>query len=122
MTPLTCYNRSFSCFRLGAHSADVRPRPGVGAGSGRGRDGQRPLRGKRQTGTQSHVDPNARPAGPERRLREVLRQQADGRAEPEQDHPQRQRTVQVRGQQRRRSHRANGQRGGAHQTGDTGRD
>jgi len=68
------------------------------------------------------VDTHAGPAGPERGDRTVYRKQGYRRVEPEQDKPQRQRAVQVRGQQRRRPNRAAGQRGGAHQTRSTGRD
>jgi len=68
------------------------------------------------------VDTHAGPAGLERGNREVLREQADRRVEPEPHQPHRQRSVQVRGQQRGRSDRAVGQRGRAHQARGAGRD
>lgn len=74
---------------IGPHPAVVRPGPSHPAGSNRRRDGERAVRGHRQTGTESHVDTDAGPAGPERGHRTVLGQQADRRAEPEQDKPQR---------------------------------
>lgn len=115
-------DRPSLCPNAGAHPADVRARPSVEAGGGRGRDGQRAVRGQRQTRTESHVDSDAGAAGPERRHRAVHGEQGDGRAEPEQDKPRRQRAVQVRGQQRGRSDRAVGQRGRTHQARGAGRD
>jgi len=44
------------------------------------------------------VDTGAGPAGLERGHRTVLGEQVDGRAQPEQDQPDGQRAVQVRGQ------------------------
>jgi len=67
------------------------------------------------------VDTHAGPAGLERGHREVLSEQADGCVEPEPYQPQRQRSVQVRGQQRGRSDRAVGQRGRATQARGSGR-
>lgn len=113
---------TFVCSNAGAHTADVRARPSVAAGGGRGRDGQRAVRGQRQARAEGHVDPDAGAAGPERRHRAVHGEQGDGRAEPEPDQPQRQRAVQVRGQQRGRSDRTVGQRGRAHQARGAGRD
>lgn len=80
------------------------------------------MRGQRQTRTENHVDPDAGPARPERRDRTLLRQQVDGRVEPEQNQPQRQRAIQVRGHQRGRLDPAAGQRGRAHQARSNRRD
>lgn len=76
---------TFHLYVLGPHSANVRTRPSVTIGSSRRRDGQRPVRGQRQTRTQNHVDSDAGPTRPERRDRTLLREQVNGRVEPEQN-------------------------------------